>query len=190
MNLYGDPSGQTPTAFLGAQARAIRNGVSLWFSQPISVTMTSSHIIPTSPKQAKRFWNLTSDDRPKKLSHLRPTIHSNQETRGGWKKGTWRHRAAHRSHPGRGQGPLREGGARGGACRDLPCRRAPFLLKKVLPGQRGGPDVLKRKRKRREHELSALTRGTAHKHVLPSGFKTPSQLCTIYTLPKRIFEER
>lgn len=26
---------------------------------------------------------------------------------------------------------------------DLPCRRAPFLLKKVLPGQMGGPDVLK-----------------------------------------------
>lgn len=25
----------------------------------------------------------------------------------------------------------------------LPCRRAPFLLKKVLPGQMGGPDVLK-----------------------------------------------
>lgn len=24
----------------------------------------------------------------------------------------------------------------------LPCRRAPFLLKKVLPGQMGGPDVL------------------------------------------------
>lgn len=26
--------------------------------------------------------------------------------------------------------------------RHLPCRRAPFLLKKVLPGQMGGPDVL------------------------------------------------
>lgn len=99
MNLYDDPSGQTPTAFLGAQAQAIHNGVSLWFSQPISVTMTSSRIIPTSPKQAKRFWNLTSDDRPKKLSHLRPTIHSNQETRRGWKKGTWRHRAAPQASP-------------------------------------------------------------------------------------------
>lgn len=30
--------------------------------------------------------------------------------------------------------------------RDLPCRRAPFLLKKVLPGQMGGPDVLEEKR--------------------------------------------
>lgn len=29
-----------------------------------------------------------------------------------------------------------------GAPRHLPCRRAPFLLKKVLPGQMGGPDVL------------------------------------------------
>ena len=69
------------------------------------------------------------------------------------------------------RGPLREeAGAQGGACRHLPCTRAPSLLKKVLPGQRGGPDVLKRKRKRREHELSALTRGR-HRHVLPSGFK-------------------
>ena len=90
MNLYDDPSGQTPTAFLGAQAQAIHNGVSLWFSQPISVTMTSSHIIPTSPRQ---------DDGPKKLSHLRPTIHSSQETRGGWEKGTWRHRAAPQESP-------------------------------------------------------------------------------------------
>lgn len=38
----------------------------------------------------------------------------------------------------------REGdeGTGGGAPRHLPCRRAPFLLKKVLPGQMGGPDVL------------------------------------------------
>ena len=63
-----------PTAFLGdCQAQAIRNGVWLRFSQPISVTETSLRIIPISPKQAKRFSNLTSDDRPKKPSHLRPT---------------------------------------------------------------------------------------------------------------------
>lgn len=62
-------------------------------------------------------------------------------------------------------------------------------MKKVLPGQRGGPDVLKRKRKQREPELSTLARGTAYKHALPSGFKTPSQLCPIHTLRKCIFEE-
>lgn len=62
-------------------------------------------------------------------------------------------------------------------------------MKKVLPGQRGGPDVLKRKRKQREQEPSILARGTAYKHVLPSGFKTPSQLRTIDTLRKRSFGE-
>lgn len=40
-----------------------------------------------------------------------------------------------------------------GAFRDLPCRRAPFLLKKVLPGQMGGPDVLKQKRNQHKGQL-------------------------------------
>lgn len=47
----------------------------------------------------------------------------------------------------------RAGGERRGVSGDLPCRRAPFLLKKVLPGQMGGPDVLKQKRKQREGQL-------------------------------------
>ena len=67
------------------------------------------HVIPISPKQAKRFSNLTSDDRPKKPSHLRPTSHSNQETRGGQKKETWRHRATPQESPRQGAGvPLCE----------------------------------------------------------------------------------
>lgn len=142
-----------------------------------SLTMTSLCVIPISPKQAKRFSNLTSDDRPKKPSHLRPTSHSNQETRGGQKKETWRHRATPQESPRQGAGvPLCEegGGAGAGACRDLPCRRAPFLLKKVLPGQRGGPDVLKRKRNQREQEPSTLARGTAYKHVQVASKHRPS----------------
>lgn len=58
----------------------------------------------------------------------------------------------------------REGGegTGGGTPRHLPCRRAPFLLKKVLPGQMGGPDVLEENTD--VHE--ALRAGT---HSLPSG---------------------
>lgn len=65
----------------------------------------------------------------------------------------------------------REGGEGTGedAPRHLPCRRAPFLLKKVLPGQMGGPDVLQEKTvvhealRVRAHSLpSALPGGSSH----------------------------
>lgn len=47
--------------------------------------------------------------------------------------------------PDRHRAQRRREGDEGTGCaapRHLPCRRAPFLLKKVLPGQMGGPDVL------------------------------------------------
>lgn len=124
------------------------------------------HIIPISPKQADHFWNLTSDNRPKKPSYLRLTIHINQETSVGRNKENWTNRAIPQqsqsarsaadrtlSTDTRSEGVVWGWGRGRGAVRDLPCRRAPFLLKKVLPGQRGGPDVLKQNRNQREGEL-------------------------------------
>lgn len=40
---------------------------------------------------------------------------------------------------------------------DLPCRRAPFRLKKVLPGQIGGPDVLKAIKKKCKENLYVIS---------------------------------
>ncbi|EFB25279.1 hypothetical protein PANDA_008661 [Ailuropoda melanoleuca] len=85
----------------------------------------------------------------------------------------------------------------GGAPRDLPCRRAPFLLKKVLPGQMGGPDVLQQKRNQSKRglvdspgctwnrHLSKRTAQKASKHFPNDALWTPSENASLKTTRER-----
>lgn len=108
----------------------------------LSITFNIKKINNWSEKYICKFGRQTHTHTHKRSGQTDPTHNghtspkSNHSSTGqnspGWHQ-------AHRSGD-------RGWGTGGGAPRDLPWRRAPFLLKKVLPGQMGGPDVLKDKR--------------------------------------------